>query len=43
LAVYLGKTETIKERSIYVYLPSTEQKKRWDESAEKQGRMKLNS
>jgi hypothetical protein len=35
--VYLGKTETIKERSIYVYLPSTEQKKRWDECAEKQG------
>lgn len=33
----LGKTETIKERSIYVYLPSVEQKKRWDEYAQKQG------
>ena len=33
----LGKTETIKERSIYVYLPSVEKKKRWDDYAEKQG------
>lgn len=33
----LGKTETIKERSIYVYLPSMEQKKRWDENARAQG------
>jgi hypothetical protein len=33
----LGKTETIKERSIYVYLPSVGQKMRWDEFAEKQG------
>ena len=33
----LGKTETIKERLIYVYLPSLEQKKRWDEYARKQG------
>lgn len=32
----MGKTETIKERSIYVYLPSIEQKKRWDELAQKQ-------
>ena len=33
----MGKTETIKERSIYVYLPSVEQKKRWDEYANKHG------
>lgn len=33
----MGKTETIKERSIYVYLPSIEQKKRWEEYARKQG------
>jgi predicted DNA-binding protein len=33
----LGKTDTIKQRSIYVYLPSVEQKRRWDEQAQKQG------
>jgi len=33
----MGKTETIKERSIYAYLPSVAHKKRWDELAEKQG------
>jgi len=33
----LGKTETIKARSIYVYLPSIEQKGRWEETARKQG------
>ena len=33
----LGKTETIKERSIYVYLPSLEAKKEWDERARAQG------
>ena len=33
----LGKTETIKKRAIYVYLPSIEWKVRWDEYARKQG------
>ena len=33
----MGKTETIKARAIYVYLPSVEQKERWAESARKQG------
>ena len=33
----MGKTETIKERSIYVYLPSLAWKKRWDDCAKKQG------
>jgi hypothetical protein len=33
----LGKTERIKDRSIYVYLPSVDQKKRWDEQASKHG------
>jgi predicted DNA-binding protein len=33
----LGKTETIKQRAIYVYLPSVEQKTRWDAYAKKQG------
>lgn len=33
----MGKTDTIKKRAIYVYLPSVEQKKRWDECAQKQG------
>jgi hypothetical protein len=33
----MGKTETIKQRSIYVYLPSIEQKERWEEVARKQG------
>ncbi len=33
----MGKTETIKKRAIYVYLPSVEQKERWEEYARKQG------
>ena len=33
----LGKTETIKERAIYVYLPSIEQKGRWEQYAKRQG------
>jgi len=33
----LGKTETIKKRLIYVYLPSIEQKERWEGYARKQG------
>lgn len=33
----MGKTETIKERAIYVYLPSKEQKERWQRYAEKLG------
>ncbi len=32
-----GKTETIKERSIYVYLPSTEMVEDWKARAEKAG------
>lgn len=33
----LGKTETIKKRAIYVYLPSIVQKESWEEHAKKQG------
>ena len=33
----MGKTETIKKRSIYVYLNSLDQKQRWQEYAKKQG------
>ncbi len=33
----MGRTETIKERAIYVYLPSLDWKKRWEEHASKQG------
>ena len=33
----MGRTETIKERAIYVYLPSIEQKERWEEYAKRQG------
>jgi regulator of replication initiation timing len=33
----LGKTETIKERAIYVYLPSADQKERWENCARAQG------
>ena len=33
----MGKTETIKQRSIYVYLPSLNQKKQWEQAAKKQG------
>ncbi len=33
----MGKTETIKKRAIYVYLPSVEQKERWEEYASRQG------
>jgi hypothetical protein len=33
----VGDTETIKQRAIYVYLPSIEQKERWQKCADKQG------
>jgi hypothetical protein len=33
----MGKTETIKQRAIYVYLPSQETAGRWKKLAEKQG------
>ena len=33
----MGRTETIKERAIYVYLPSIDQKKRWETYAKEQG------
>jgi predicted nuclease with TOPRIM domain len=33
----MGKTETIKERAIYVYLPSIEMKERWEKHAEELG------
>ena len=33
----MGKTETIKERAIYVYLPSVKLVERWKEAAKKQG------
>ena len=33
----MGKTETIKERAIWVYLPSIEQKERWQELAKQSG------
>jgi len=33
----VGKTETIKERSIDVYLPSLEQKEKWKKHSEKLG------
>ena len=33
----MRKTETIKERAIYVYLPSVEQKERWEKHSEKLG------
>jgi hypothetical protein len=33
----VGKTESVKERAIYVYLPSVEQKKRWEEHSQKLG------
>jgi predicted RNase H-like nuclease (RuvC/YqgF family) len=33
----LGKTETIKERAVWVYLPSIEQKKRWQKFADQSG------
>jgi hypothetical protein len=34
---WLRDTETIKQRSIYVYLPSVEHKERWQRHAEKLG------
>jgi hypothetical protein len=34
-AQYLGKTETIKRRAVYVYLSSLGQKERWEEYAKK--------
>ena len=33
----MSKTETIKERAIYVYLPSVKLVERWKEAAKKQG------
>ena len=33
----MGETETIKQRAIYVYLPSVEQKEKWQARAEKLG------
>jgi len=33
----MGKTETIKQRAIYVYLPSAKLVERWKETAKKQG------
>ena len=33
----MGKTETIKERAIWVYLPSLEQKQRWQKLADECG------
>ncbi len=33
----MGKTDTIKRRAIYVYLPSLGQKARWEECARAQG------
>ena len=33
----MGKTETIKQRSIYVYLPSLKQKQQWEQAAKKRG------
>jgi len=33
----LGKTETIKERAVWVYLPSIEQKERWQKLAAQSG------
>lgn len=32
----MGRTETIKRRVVYVYLPSVDQKERWEEYAGKQ-------
>jgi len=31
----LGRTESIKQRAVYVYLPSEEHKKRWQEGSER--------
>ncbi len=33
----LGKTKTIKDRSIYVYLPSEEMARRWKDQADRNG------
>jgi hypothetical protein len=33
----MGKTDTIKKRAVYLYLPSIESKRRWVERADKQG------
>jgi predicted DNA-binding protein len=33
----LGRTETIKKRAVYVYLPSIEQKERWENYAKECG------
>jgi gas vesicle protein len=37
LGVCMGKADTIKQRAVYVYLPSVEQKQRWETYAGKQG------
>lgn len=33
----MGKTETIKERTIWIYLPTIEQKQQWDKIAKDKG------
>jgi transposase-like protein len=33
----LGKTETIKERTIWIYLPTLEQKQQWEKQANENG------
>jgi septal ring factor EnvC (AmiA/AmiB activator) len=33
----LGKTDTIKKRAVWVYLPSTEQKQHWQKVADRSG------
>lgn len=33
----MGKTETIRERAVWVYLPTIEEKRRWAELARKEG------
>ena len=33
----MGRTETIKQRAVYVYLPSIKQKESWEEYAKRQG------
>ncbi len=33
----MGKTETIKERTIWIYLPTHEQKQQWEKIAHEQG------
>lgn len=33
----MGRTESIKQRAVYVYLPSEEHKERWQEGSERAG------